>query len=101
MKTIEYRVRPVTRYIVTRFERQDDNNGLCSGGSEGCGEFDREDSAEKIAMALANAETHGRVICGSRPVYTTTSEPRDLGEGMFAPASVSVTWGRETVVREE
>jgi hypothetical protein len=64
MKTIEYRVRPVTRYIVTRFHSDltvadhgtfgksyQATSGSC--GSESCGEFDRKEIAEKIAWALA------------------------------------------------
>jgi hypothetical protein len=48
MKTIEYKVRPVTRYIVTRFESDGE-----SGGSEVCGEFDREENAMRVGFALA------------------------------------------------
>lgn len=51
-KTVEYRVRPVTRYHVTRFENEDHDNGRCSGGSESLGEFDNESQAFKVADAL-------------------------------------------------
>lgn len=43
MKTIEYRVRPVTRYVVTRYE---------SGGVETLGEFANEGHALRVMLAL-------------------------------------------------
>jgi hypothetical protein len=101
MKTIEYRVRPVTRYIVTRFEMEQDDLARCSGGSSSKGEFDREDVAEEIALALAHGEPEGRVLFGSGPIYTTVGMPRDLGGGLVAPADVQVSWTRERVIREE
>ena len=61
---IEYRVRPVTRYIVTRYEQQRSEN--CGGlpsektigsvGSVGNGEFDNADTAYAVAYALARAD---------------------------------------------
>lgn len=60
MLKIEYRVRPITRYIVTRYERQDHENGKCSGSSSGHGEFDNEETAYQVAYALARAE-HDRL----------------------------------------
>jgi hypothetical protein len=54
-KTIEYRVRPVTRYIVTRFwsENGGDLNGA---GSSQHGEFDNADTAYQVGYALCAAE---------------------------------------------
>lgn len=51
---IEYRVKPVTRYIVTRFEKHE--NGTSSIGSVGRGEFDREDVAYEVAYAMAKLD---------------------------------------------
>lgn len=48
MKTIEYRVRPVTRYVVTEFFSEE-------GGPSGVRtfkEFEREDDANRVADAL-------------------------------------------------
>ena len=45
---IEYKVRPVTRYVVTRFES--------GAGSAQQGEFDNADSAHAVAYALCRAE---------------------------------------------
>lgn len=52
---IEYKVRTVTRYVVTRFERRGD-----SGGCAGCGEFDNFDTAYAVGYALCKAE-HDRL----------------------------------------
>lgn len=49
---IEYRIRPVTRYIVTKFE-QDENCGSVGGLG---GEFDNYESAYQVAYALADAD---------------------------------------------
>ena len=53
---IEYRVRPVTRYIVTRFEMTADGGGNVGGGSAGGGEFDNYETAYAVAYALAKAD---------------------------------------------
>lgn len=51
MKTIEYRVRPVTRFVVTRFES---DGGMASSTS--CGEFDREEAALRVGFAAAKMD---------------------------------------------
>lgn len=53
---IEYRVKPVTRFIVTRYEQA--QNG--SGGITARGEFDNFDTAYAVGYALAKAE-HDRL----------------------------------------
>lgn len=53
--TIEYRVRPVTRYIVTRFEA-----GENCGSSSQHGEFDNPEVAYQVGYALCKAE-HDRL----------------------------------------
>lgn len=50
---IEYKVRPVTRYVVTRFRRIGSENGT---GSEIHGEFDNSEIAYAVAYALCRAE---------------------------------------------
>lgn len=58
---IEYSVRPVTRYIVARFESEiDEEDGRGSMGSEGRGEYDNEHVAYEVAYALAKAD-HDRM----------------------------------------
>lgn len=49
---IEYRVRPVTRYIVTRWEDVENGTALL----DECGEFANEDRAYSVAHALAFKE---------------------------------------------
>jgi hypothetical protein len=48
---IEYKVRPVTRYIVTKYE-ESDNGGSCSQQ----GEYNNGESAYLVAYALAQAD---------------------------------------------
>jgi hypothetical protein len=51
MEKLEYRVRPVTRYVVTRFHQ--------SGNGSGCearGEFDSHKAAYDVAYALCKLE---------------------------------------------
>ena len=63
-KFIEYRVRPVTRFIVTRFWREDDpanaGAGLASdsgpSGSSQHGEFDNHTTAYAVGYALCKQE---------------------------------------------
>ena len=64
----EYRVRPVTRYIVTCFRR---SNGV--SGSTQHGEFDSEETAYQVGYALAKAD-HGRLgypLDDMRIIYPT------------------------------
>lgn len=53
---IEYRVRPVERYVVTRYHNETDGPRH-SVGSEGKGEFDNAETAFAVAYALC-AEEH-------------------------------------------
>lgn len=52
---IEYRVREVPRYIVTRYE-EEHTGDKCSAGSSVHGEFDNFDTAYAVAYALCKAE---------------------------------------------
>lgn len=54
---IEYKVRPVTRYVITRFETSGpDENGRGSGSSEAKGEYDNQDVAYEVAYALCKQD---------------------------------------------
>lgn len=55
-KSVEYRVRPVTRYVITRFESEQLATGAGCCGSEGLGEFDNERNAYRVGYALCKAE---------------------------------------------
>lgn len=62
-KTIEYRVRPVTRYIVTRFEHEVHESGSRRGGSSTFGEYDNEGQANKVMQALLIQEENSHRNC--------------------------------------
>jgi hypothetical protein len=61
---VEYQVRKVERYIVTRFESsestREDGKKQYSGGSESFGEFVNEMAAYKVGYALCKAEHLGK-----------------------------------------
>ncbi len=54
--TIQYRVIPVTRYQVTRYEREEFDKRRVSCGSIQKGEFDSERIAYEVAYALCKEE---------------------------------------------
>jgi hypothetical protein len=80
---VEYKVRPVTRFVVTRFYADSDPSG-CGVGSSVCGEFDNADVAYEVGYALCKAE-HERlglpiasmdIIYPQHPLHSlNTSEP--------------------------
>lgn len=53
MENIEYRVRPVTRYVVTRYEDQGANG---TGSIRTLGEYDNQEVAQEVGYALCKAE---------------------------------------------
>lgn len=58
-KRIEYRVRPVTRYVVTKFEKDVEPEGYGSaggGGSQVSGEYGNYETAYSVAYALCKAD---------------------------------------------
>lgn len=61
-KIVEYRVRPVTRYIITRFHSETTPTGGGQVGSEMLGEFDNQVKAELIAQALVEKEVGAKYI---------------------------------------
>lgn len=67
MSTIQYRVKPVTRYIVTRYyEDADPGPGLSRGcGAEMIGEFPSGSAADVVADAMVAADT-ARGLTASR-----------------------------------
>lgn len=57
-RIIEYQVRPITRFIVTRFHAYNENSSGAAG-SECMGEFYTEDQAMRIAEALSVSDKEG------------------------------------------
>lgn len=63
LKKVEYKVRPVVRYIVTKYQEdmifrpgEEDQPGCPGAGSETCGEFDSPDAAYNVAYALCRSQ---------------------------------------------
>ncbi len=83
MQKIEYRVRPVTRYVVTRW--------YDLGNARGCepkGEFDSPGIAHEVAYALAKDE-HGRL--GWPPGDERIQYPRREGDRTESATTPPVT----------
>lgn len=78
MHRIEYRVRPVTRYIVTRFESVD-HDAKSEASLCGKGEYDNEITAYEVGYALCKAEhdKRGWPMCDERIQYPR--HPHDEG----------------------
>jgi hypothetical protein len=56
MTKVEYRIRPVTRYVVTRYHEQGDGSRHMGAGCESKGEFDNAETAYAVGYALAKHE---------------------------------------------
>lgn len=67
-KIVEYQVRPVTRYIITRYHNETTPTGGASGGVETIGEFDNQVRAELIARALVNQEAGSKYTPAPAPL---------------------------------
>lgn len=79
---IEYRVRPVTRYIVTRYEQ--DNEGGASNSQ--MGEYDNQQVAQEVGYALCKAE-HGRL--GWAPGDTRIIYPAMVPSVPLGPVAIT------------
>ena len=51
-RQVEYRVIPVTRYLVTQWYHEDHGDGRCEGGSESYGEFEWDGAAYFVANSI-------------------------------------------------
>jgi hypothetical protein len=78
METIEYRVRPVVRYVVTKYTSDPE---LGAGSCRPMGEFDHESYAEEVAWALARKARSERVdqlrtvLCDGQRLVSSSSLP--------------------------
>lgn len=78
---IEYKIRPVTRYVVTRFETSGpDENGRGDGSSTEIGTYPSGDVAYEVGYALAKAE-HDRL--GFPPGDERIIYPQEIGEVLY------------------
>ncbi len=70
-KTLEIRVRPVTRWNITRFESDSmERSGSC--GSEG--EFGSARTADQVALAMKAKEPHARVVTSDGTVHDAVEQ---------------------------
>lgn len=90
---IEYRVRPVMRYIVTRFEaRENAEERSASVGSSVIGNFENQGTASLVAEALANSHAGGLLGGKKAPVrYDPMEEPP-----AYIPDETSDSCGAQT-----
>ena len=86
---IEYKVRPVTRFIVTRFEAYDDPDGGGTAGSDTKGEFDNFDTAYQVGYALCREE-HRRLHWPLDDERIKYPEPASPPDGVAATKSLQV-----------
>jgi hypothetical protein len=86
---IEYRVRTVERFIVTRFESRDDGSAAAGDVRQIGNEFPSGDTAYEVAYALARqeAELKGYGPTDTRIVYP--SHPNETGEMLVNPRALS------------
>lgn len=82
----EISVRPVTRYIVTEFHSEENENGRGRAGSQGYGEYDNKDIAIEMARARgafrrSQGEQDVAVIDGEKVMWTTTANPNADADG--------------------
>ena len=76
---LEYKVRPVTRYVVTRYMESESGR---AGSSSRCGEYDNADVAYEVACALCKQEhdrlglpmDDGRIQYPKRPPPSTVAD---------------------------
>ena len=83
MEKIEYRVRPVTRYIVTRYKCLTDGVTNSPSISEQHGEFDNFETAYAVAYALCSKEHSdlGWPLGDERIQYPKTPENENFVAG--------------------
>jgi hypothetical protein len=74
---IEYKIRPVTRYVVTRYDEQEMVAGRFSGGCTTQGEYDNADLAYEVAYALAKEQAR---ILNLPPGDMTVIFPKPIGK---------------------
>lgn len=77
---IEYRVRPVTRYMVTRYYESADGQmaGCCS-----LGEFENVGAADRVALALQQTEK-GSTYTTLTEGNTAVTHPADMADAIAA-----------------
>lgn len=81
MKTVEYSVREVKRYVVARYHEETIEGSVnVSAGSETRGEFDNAATAYAVAYALCKAEhdASGEPIDSAAFIYPKDQRPEPV-----------------------
>lgn len=105
MKTVEFRVRPVVRYLVTQFTKEEAPNSAIGVGSATIGEFANEELATRIAISLAQ-HSDGDVVIGPdrnnpslQAKYITAYMPPEARERVAHEQALSSFRGANTVTQ--
>jgi len=85
---VEYTVRPVVRYFVTRWEDGRAEGSAWNTGSSYCGTFDNVEQANRVAEALAQAEVGASVRLLGSNTTVTTKNLEGVTDGIFSPADL-------------
>lgn len=88
IKKVEYRVRPITRYIVTRFEREEspDSVNCTAGASTQHGVFDSGEVAYQVAYALCRHE-HEK---SGEPLDSRNFKYPSIPDGVSIPPNIQI-----------
>jgi len=105
---IEYRVRPVTRFVVTSYQSETLPNGKTQGSSECLGEFDNEYHANRVATALCRASTELHRSISTSEGLSVTLPPYDRQElphaivraANWSKAPTRLSWGTGMMVAD-
>jgi hypothetical protein len=81
---IEYRVRPVTRYIITRYEETGQGEGRSAAACGTRGEYDNADTAYEVGYALARADAE-RLGCDPGDMRVIYPEHPDRENAQRSP----------------
>jgi hypothetical protein len=86
---VEYKVREIKRYIVTRYEESDCGG---AGSSSTRGEFDNFDTAYHVGYAMAKLEHEklGYPIDDMRIQYPDSEKPASNNLADYAPKELNV-----------
>jgi hypothetical protein len=96
--SIEYRVRPVQRFVVTKFHSYTHPDGLCATGSEVLGEFPSIEQAEQAKQAFeaaGKAPDDFVILQRSYDVATSVYHSRDRAEAEKMASELAAKHGGE------
>lgn len=86
--TIEYRVKAVQRYIVTRYESREDGSASSGDVRQIGNDFDSGDTAYEVAYALARQEAEHKGWGPNDTRIVFPKHPTETGEMLVNPRSL-------------